>query len=228
MNVVTRGAVAATVMLVAATQALTIPAAAAEPSASAAAPAAPMSYAAQPGGGTDLLPGSYFLDEPLPLSVTFTVPDGWFKGDVEFAAWEQSSNSSVGFHAPDNILADACDPALGMRDPGVGPTAADFAAALATMPGLTVSEPLDVTFAGYPGQLVEVTADPDAGCTELELWDFAGVRRPGPGPGASDRFWILDVDGTRLIMAARLRAEASPDVKAALDGVVESVRIDAP
>ena len=83
MNVVIRRATTATVMLVAAAQVLAIQAVgAAEPSASAPAPVAAMPYAAQPGDGTDLLPGSYVLDEPLPLSITFTVPDGWFKGDV--------------------------------------------------------------------------------------------------------------------------------------------------
>jgi hypothetical protein len=228
MNVVTRRDAGAMLMLVAATQVVAAQAVcAAEPSASAAPPAAAMSYADQP-GASDLLPGSYVLTEPLPVSVTFTIPDGWFKGQVEFAVWENSSNSSVGFHAPHNILADACDPGLGMRDPAVGTTAADFAAALSTTPGLMVSEPLDVTVSGYPAKLVEVTADPAATCSELELWDFAGVRVPGPGPGASERLWIVDADGTRLIIVARLRAEASPDVKTALDGVVESVRIDTP
>jgi hypothetical protein len=230
MNVVTRRAASATLMLIAATQVLAAQAVgAAEPSASAVAPASVMIWADVQGEPAHLLPGSYVMTEVPNLSITFTVPDGWYKGNVPFVAWENSSNSSVGFHSPDNLLIDACDPALGMRDPAVGPTAADFVAALGTMPGLTVSEPLDVTVGGYTGKLIEVTADPDAGCTgELELWDFAGIRVPGPGPGAGERLWILDVDGTRLIITARLRAEASPDVKPALDGVVESIRIGTP
>jgi hypothetical protein len=101
MNIVTRRGAVALVMLVAATQVVAVQAVgAAEPSASAAAPVATLAYGDQPGDGTNLLPGSYVLNEPLPVSVTFTIPDGWFKGNVEFAVWEQSSNSSVGFHGP--------------------------------------------------------------------------------------------------------------------------------
>jgi hypothetical protein len=113
-----------------------------------------------------------------------------------------------------------------MLDPAVGPTAAELAAALGTVEGLTVSQPVDVTLSDFPGKQVDVTSDPDA-CVELGLWDFAGVRVPGPDSGATDRLWILDVDGTRLVVASRLRAGASPDVAEALQSVVDSVRITA-
>jgi hypothetical protein len=183
------------------------------------------SFEDEPGEGELLAPNTYTTDSVSPLRISFTVPDGWFKGNVPFVVWESTSNSNVGFHAPANLLSDPCDPGAGMLDPAVGPTAAEFAAALGTVEGLTVSEPVDVTLAGYPGKQVDISANPDA-CPELGLWDFSGILVPGPDSGASDRLWILDVDGTRLIVASRLRAESSPDVAQALQDVVDSVHIE--
>jgi hypothetical protein len=187
--------------------------------------AATSSYDDLPGDGEHLAPGSYSTEVVAPLSITFTVPEGWYKGNVPFVVWEDSSNSSVGFHAPENLLADPCDPGSGMLDPAVGPTAADLAAALGTLNGLTVSEPVDVMLSDYPGKQVDVRGDPADACAEVSLWDMAGIRVPGPGEGESERFVILDVDGTRLIVSTRLDPEASPDVAQALQSFVDSVRI---
>jgi hypothetical protein len=203
-----------------------------EPSASApaagpsalASPQPPLPYAEQP-GGTDLAPGSYLLSHIPPLQVVFTVPSGWFKGNVPFAVWESDTNSSVGFQAPDNVFKDACDPAAGTQEPSVGPTVDDLVAALAGMRNIVASAPVDVTLGGYAGKQIDLTADPALSCGELAIWDYAEVTVPGPGEGASDRLWIVDADGTRLVVIARTRAEAPPDVQAELEAVVNSVRI---
>jgi hypothetical protein len=185
-----------------------------------------MSYEEHPGDGESLAPGTYEMRAVSPLVIDFTVPEGWFKGNVPFAVWESSSNSNVGFHAPENLLAEPCNMNSGPLEPAVGPTTAEFVDALGTLDGLTVSEPVDVIVSDYPGKQVDVAADPADACDELGLWDFAGFRVPGPGPDASERLWIIDVDGTRLLIASRLRAGASPDVAEALQRVVDSVRIE--
>jgi hypothetical protein len=205
---------------------ITLAAAPLAPAILAAEDAAVMSYDEHPGDGALLAPGTYETEAAPPLVIDFTVPDGWYKGNVPFVVWESSSNSNVGFHAPENLLSDPCDPGAGMLDPAVGPSAAELAAALGAAEGLTVSQPVDVTLSGFPGKQVDVTSDPDA-CVELGLWEFAGFRVPGPDPGATDRLWILDVDGTRLVVATRLRAGASPDVAQALQSFVDSIHIQA-
>ena len=189
---------------------------------------APRAYADESGNGEILEPGAYVLTAVPPLSITFTVPEGWYKGNVEFVAWENNSNSSIGFQSPANVFADPCDPAAGMRDPAVGPTASDLAAALGSARGLTAGAVQDITVAGYPGKRVDISADPAEVCDETALWDFAGVTVPGPGPGASDSFWILDVDGTRLVIVTRTRAGAPPDVTTELESILESIVIETP
>ena len=187
--------------------------------------AATSSYDVQPREGELLAAGTYATETVSPLRISFTVPDGWFKGNVPFAVWESTSNSNVGFHAPENLPSDPCDPGAGMLDPAIGPTAAEFAAALRTVEGLTVSEPVDVTLSDYPGKQVDITADPDA-CPELGLWDFAGIRVPGPDSGASDRLWILDVEGTRLMIAAERSPGSPPEDLDEQRAILDSIQIE--
>jgi hypothetical protein len=202
---------------------------AAEPSASQPgemSPVPPQRYQDQPGDGADLAAGTYLVDSIPGLSVTFTVPPGWYKGNVDFAAWEGDTNSSVGFHAPDNVYMDPCDPALGLRAPAIGPTVDDLVAALADMRGVVASVSRDAMLSGYTGKQLELTVDPALDCPELALWDQGAITVPGPGQGATDRLWILDVDGRRFVVLARTRAGASPQVETELLAVAESVRLD--
>ena len=43
-------------------------------------------------------------------------------------------------------------------------------------------------------------------------------------PGQVDRIWILDVDGERLVVDAFYLAEATPEDRAELERVVDSIR----
>jgi hypothetical protein len=163
-----------------------------------------------------------------PLRITFSVPAGWFKGNVPFAAWEGDTNSNVAFESPDNLYVDPCDPGRGLQQPAVGSTVDAFATALAGLPGIAVSAPADVTLGGYSGKMLDMTSETPAGCEETALWDDMDIAVPAPGPGSTRRLWILDVDGTRLVIVRNARAEASVDVVAELQRVVDSIRIDAP
>ena len=108
-------------------------------------------------------------------------------------------------------------------DPPVGPSVDDLAAALADLaPFRVTSPPKDVTIYGYSGKHLELTV-PDlpvegsgddrrfTGCEDgnLKSWVAAIDTRTGGRvlrlqrrPGCTEEFWILDVEGTRLMIEA--------------------------
>ena len=137
-------------------------------------------------------------------------------------------------------------------DPPVGPSADDLATALAHLaPFRVTSPPKDVTIYGYSGKHLELTV-PDmpfevrgdqplyTECTDygwhrrdLMSWITPQlVARRGyayygySGPGHTEHLWILDVEGTRLVIAAD-RSPGSPreDI-AEMRAILHSIRIE--
>ena len=108
------------------------------------------------------------------------------------------------------------------------------------------SPPKDVTIYGYSGKHLELNV-PDlpveeegdvgsfTGCTEgnLKSWVAAiDAAEEGDafygytGPGYREEFWILDVEGTRLMIAAE-RSPGSPEEDLAeLRAILDSIRIE--
>ena len=195
-----------------------------------------------------LEPGTYFIDPDAdpstPLRVVYEVPaEGWsmWTGAVKFAeeGWVAVSITSV-----TNLVRHGCrdhSPA----DPPVGPSVDDLAAALADLaPFRVTSPPKDVTIYGFRGKYLELTV-PNlpvegkgddryfTGCAEgnLESWiapealggAFYGYNAE---PGRTEEFWILDIEGTRLMIEAN-SSPASPrkDV-AEMRAILDSIRIE--
>ena len=113
----------------------------------------------------------------------------------------------------------------------------------ATLPGFTATTPVDVTVDGYAGKQVDFTvpnyptaADPAAGEDEADcvngqfaIWDDKGERF-GPSfwaqaPEQQHRLWILDVDGTRLVIAERSAFGSTPEKLADMDELLASIQI---
>jgi hypothetical protein len=165
-------------------------------------------------GGTALEAGDYVIDYAAPVLVTFTVPDEpfesypspWQKALFDWGPWHQSNEATLAAVAVGNLFVDPCDRSAGVRDPGVGPSVADLVAALSEVPGLSVSEPADAVISGYSGQLVELTGEVAADCTEEPaIWVTTGGEPHLGLPAAGDppvRVWILDVEGHRLVLVA--------------------------
>ena len=131
-------------------------------------------------------------------------------------------------------------------DPPIGPSVSDLAAALAALaPFQVTSAATDVTIYGYTGtHLVwtvpdlPVTGEADdqrfTGCVDGKLKSWVApfdTAEPGDayygytGPGYIEEFWILDVEGTRLMIAARSPGSPSEDV-AERDAILDSIRVE--
>ena len=162
------------------------------------------------------------------------------------AAW--STNGAFvtrGFHGVSvwdvgDVPRNPCHWQSTMSDPG--PTVDDLVEALTAQKYRHATEPTDVTLGGYQGRLLElsvpddwvVTGDADFEGCDVEPSnghrDFVSWLGNGEGErylqfaGQIERVWVLDVDGTRLVVDATYRPETPEAVLTELMGIVESIR----
>ena len=196
-----------------------------------------------------LEPGTYFIDPDLdpstPLRVVYEVPyEGWSQwiGAAKFADY---GHVGVSITTVSNLVRHGCRD-HSWADPPVGPSVDDLAAALADLaPFRVTSPPKDVTIYGYHGKHLELTV-PDlpvegegddrrfTGCMEgtLKSWVAAIDTEPGDafygytGPGYTEEFWILDVDGTRLMIEANWSPASPRKDVAEMRAILGSIRIE--
>jgi hypothetical protein len=197
-----------------------------------------------------LEPGTYFIDPDLdlstPLRVVYEVPfEGW-------SAWIGATKSSddghvmVSITTVTNLVRHGCRD-HSWADPPVGPSVDDLAAALADLaPFRVTSPPKDVTIYGYRGKYLELTV-PDlpvegegddrrfTGCADgnLKSWVAAIDTEQGDAfygyngePGRTEEFWILDVDGTRLVIEANWSPASPRKDVAELRAILDSIQIE--
>lgn len=165
------------------------------------------------------------------VRITFTVPDGWTGfGDDENVVWladggaAPPGGASILFMRGSWLASDPCAEAAETPDIPVGPTVDDFASALADHPVLDTTDPVDVTLGGYSGKYMDLQTPADlAGCAFYRPWE-PGIY--AQGPGQRWHLWILDVDGIRVVIHADDYAETSPQHRAELQAIVDSIQIE--
>lgn len=195
-------------------------------------------------------PGAYFIDPDLdpttPLRVVYEVPaQGWsmWAGAAKFS---DVGHVGASITTVVNLVTDGCRDHL-WADPPVGPSIDDLANALAALaPFQVTSPPTDVTIYGYSGKHLEWTV-PDlpatgegddqsfTGCVggKLKSWvapfdtaELGDAFYGYTGPGYREEFWILDVEGTRLMIAAEQSPDSPSDDLVERDAILDSIRIE--
>jgi hypothetical protein len=166
--------------------------------------------------------------------------------------WIGATNSSNDAHVMVSITTVTNLVSHGCRDhswadPPVGPSVDDLAGALADLaPFRVTSPPKDVTIYGYRGKHLELTV-PDlqvegqgddrrfTECEEgnLKSWVAAIDTEPGDAfygynaePGRTEEFWILDVDGTRLVIEANWSPASLREDVTEMRAILDSIRIE--
>jgi hypothetical protein len=197
-----------------------------------------------------LEPGTYFIDPDLdastPLRVVYEVP---FEGWSQWIGATKSSDDGhvmVSITTVTNLVRQGCRD-HGWADPPVGPSVDDLATALGDLaPFRVTSPPKEVTIYGHNGMHLEWTV-PDlpikgegddrrfTGCAggTLKSWVAAVDTEPGDAfygyngePGRIEEFWILDVDGTRLMIEANWSPASPRQDMAEMRAVLDSIRIE--
>ena len=161
---------------------------------------------------------------------TVTMPAGW-----ENSGWGVVTGSPLfGFVTAQvgNIYADPCQ---WESVPPFGPTVDDLVAAWANVPGFDATATTDVTVDGYAGKQIEFTVPNfnEDQCKDgrYGIWQEAiAIGDGGPnywaqGPNQHNQVWILDVDGTRLVILASYFPDTSPQDRAVLDQMLASIEI---
>jgi len=131
-------------------------------------------------------------------------PGGWV---VDRGADGDPENyGSVGFWSVQAVVRDPCE---GVTTYDPGPGVRDLATALSGQKGVETTAPRPVTIDGRSGLYLEVRFPTDEsriiGCnsSEYHLWRTdAGDYYGSDIAGTVSRLWILDVDGTRVVMVA--------------------------
>lgn len=192
---------------------------------------------------TPLEPGTYVIDpdsDPsTPLHVVYEVPvEGWSQwfGAVKFA---EDTHVMINITTVVNLVRHGCRD-HSWADPPVGPSVDDLAVALADLaPFRVTSGPTDVTMYGHRGKHLELSA-PDlgdfTGCVDGNLSSWVAPIDVAEGEGGAfhaynaepvEEFWILDADGTRLVIEATWSPASPPADVAEMRAILGSIRVEA-
>jgi hypothetical protein len=186
-------------------------------------------------------PETYFVDADLdpstPLRVVYDIPaEGWSNwiGAAKFGP--NDGHVAVSITTVVNLVTNGCKDHLA-ADPPVGPSVDDLATALAELPPFEVTTaPEDVTIFGYSGKHLELTV-PDMSFDRCDAGDLRSwiapmdTAEPGDafygytGPGYTEEFWILDVNGTRLMISAGTSPGSPAADLAEREDVLDSIQI---
>ena len=123
------------------------------------------------------------------------------------------------------------DPCAQTKASPAGPSAADLASGVSTLPGADlVSGPTDVTVGGYPAKHVVLTVPEDAACgaegLEFNLWYAPEVDRYISALGATMRVWIIDVDGTIVWIDGETYKGAGSGPGQEIQQIIDSIQFE--
>lgn len=176
--------------------------------------------------------GTYLISDPFPLSVTISVPAGWVgKVGGPYAAYldKATGGAAIAFSLSQRIYADPCNDS-GFLDPQPGPTVDDLSTALASLPGLDVTTPTEITVDGYRGmQLTLIAPDTFDGCIlssdGYPVWQLPLGATFSMTPGQHVALWILDVNGERLVVSSDTYPATTAQEQAEVQEILDSIRI---
>ena len=152
--------------------------------------------------------GTYVLQDPFPVHLAMTVPDGWTDhGGPELT--RDGGDIGLGFEIFENPE-DSCTDKI---EPPLGPGLDDLVSYFKALPYIDISEMRYGTLGGYRAAYLEYGTD-NRGCSP----------RPIPVNEYND-VWIVDVDGVRLVIAAAYESAPAETVRSEIRKIVESIQV---
>jgi hypothetical protein len=165
------------------------------------------------------------------VPVTFELPPDWvpqYSGTLMAGAKSpRGFNALLFLTAQVRPFEDPC--ARPLVPMAVGPSVDDLIDALAGLP-VEVSTVEETVIDGYPAKTLTFTESSEGSACEdgsQLTWRWENGENHGVGPEVVTRLWAVDVDGTRLVIVA-VEDEASPQDKAELQQMVDSIRLAPP
>jgi hypothetical protein len=178
-------------------------------------------------------PRGFDIDDPRAAAMTFalTAPPSWeafLELGVSAGGNDAPDGAFVGFYVGGSLFSDPCLTVEAEAEPDadipVGPTVDDLVTALVDHPSLDVTDPVDVTLAGYSGTYLDLTVPDDISeCARYRPMDVGHIY--AQGPGQRWHMWILDVDGTRVLVETNDYPGTPPERLAEEQAIIESLVI---
>ncbi len=160
----------------------------------------------------------------LELPAGFTGNDAWVwvNADPE-DEWGAITLLPVGAVHPDPC-ARAEDP------PEPAPSVEGFARALVAQRVTATTTPVPVSVGGHEGVYLELSVPAgfdSSACRgeELILWEPEGAEAAGAEPSFVSRYWVLDVDGRRVVLVVNTNSDAPDETVDLFTGIVESAAL---
>jgi hypothetical protein len=173
--------------------------------------------------------------EPTPFFVKATIDVPSPLWDVQYSSggtmaglWAKSQAAIMGLSRFVRPFEDPCALPLAMVD--VGPSVDDLVDALANAP-VQVSAVTETLVDGYPAWQMTFTAPPSReGCEDghFFLWRWANGFNHGVAPGDETTAWVVDVEGTRVLIAAGTGPDTTPQEAAELRQAIDSITLEPP
>ena len=131
-----------------------------------------------------------------------------------------------------NVYAEPCKWAGTLLDPPIDPSVDGLVAGLTSQKDRHATEATDVSLSGFTGKYMEMTVPARidlAHCDEGQFRTWVDPTLEGGRwleAGQRDLLWIVDVDGTRLVIDSALGPDTTPQDRADRIQMVESIRIE--
>ena len=180
--------------------------------------------------------GTYHVAAPFALGFSVTVPEG--------STLEALADGEVGFRLPaaDLVLglyvpvATYPDPCRAEGSPAPVPTTPDgIVAAISGMAGFKAESVSDVTLDGHAGKALILSNSVDTATQAcafgpmLPVFTYRGSDPQGAATngGLTESFWVIDVQGTPVVVARSSPAPGVPaDAADQIDQVLQSIDFD--
>ena len=181
--------------------------------------------------GSTLQPGTYYVDPDGPngtnMRVEFTIVEpGWAPFLGTYKPGKAADYVSMKAQIVTEVASPACDSTVFIP---VGGTAADLATALAEIEDFPSRGPVEVNAYGYHGYhlALEVPEKGFSGCDDGYFDGYQGptIGRYYQGPGQVVEFWVLDVEGTPLLIEATWFPDSPAEDVAELQATLQSIVI---
>ena len=130
-----------------------------------------------------------------------------------------------------NVYAEPCRWVGTLLDPPIDASVDGLVTGLASQKSRYASTATDVMLDGFTGKYMELTAPSRVHLADCNKGQFRTWLDPVGGarylePGQRDLLWIVDVDGSRLVIDAALGPETTPRDRADRIQMVEGIRIE--
>jgi hypothetical protein len=192
----------------------------------------------------DLLPaGDYVVDRLFNGRITFDLPENWTglehnRGQALIVKTADAQPFEIvgptvmlGIYAVDRVYEDPCRD----RDPATGapPTLVGVLAGLTHAVGFEAGPIEDTTLGGLPAKVFDLRTSIDGeNCRAFPFsqWSFRDQNGVGRGNGTSSgghqRLWLIDFDGTVILIDADSGDDSNSGFVKELYRIVESVRFE--